>query len=157
MIKQISNLFEDEGYSHAIILPCERMGKLIEYIQNSSSIETVLVTREEEGVGISAGLFLSGKKPFMLIQSSGLGNSINAICSLLLAYQIPLLFVCSYRGYYKEKMEAQLELGIRLPRILDGMGVEYKIVDEFDADELTLFIRHNNSIRILLLSPRLFE
>jgi sulfopyruvate decarboxylase subunit alpha len=43
-------------------------------------------TREEEAVGIAAGLYLGGARPTVMMQSSGLGNSLNAIASLLVPY-----------------------------------------------------------------------
>ena len=35
------------------------------------------LTREEEGIGLCAGAYLGGKKTAILMQNSGLGNSIN--------------------------------------------------------------------------------
>jgi sulfopyruvate decarboxylase alpha subunit len=157
MIEYLSKILLEDKYTHAIILPCFKIKKLIEHIEKEKAIKSILITREEEGIGIAAGLVLSGKKPFMLIQSSGLGNSINAICSLLFAYNIPLLILASYRGYYNETMEAQIELGKRLPGILDGIKIDYKIIDKGDKQVLSSIIRKEDSIRIGLLSPRCFE
>ena len=56
-------------------------------------VRLVLATREEEAFGIAAGLFLGGKRPTVMLQSSGLGNSLNALTSLLIPYRIPVLLV----------------------------------------------------------------
>ena len=58
-------------------------------------VRLVLATREEEAFGIAAGLFLGGKRPTVMLQSSGLGNSLNALTSLLIPYRIPVLLVVS--------------------------------------------------------------
>src|SRR4051794_32895947 len=56
-----------------------------------TDVRLILATREEEAFGIAAGLYLGGRKAAVMLQSSGLGNSLNAITSLLLPYEIPVL------------------------------------------------------------------
>src|SRR5262249_6708277 len=58
-------------------------------------VRLVLATREEEAFGIAAGLFLGGRRPAVMLQSSGLGNSLNAITSLVIPYRIPVLILVS--------------------------------------------------------------
>src|SRR4030042_1886019 len=58
-------------------------------------VRATMATREEEALGIAAGLYLGGALPALLMQSSGLGNALNALGSLLLPYQIPALFIIS--------------------------------------------------------------
>ena len=65
----------------------------------------------------------------MLIQSSALGNSFNALASLLVTYEIPILILASYRGYYKEKILAQVPLGKALPGMLESMKIPFVIID----------------------------
>src|SRR5260370_37379210 len=50
-----------------------------------ANIRTTVATREEEAFGIAAGLYLGGIRPAEMLQSSGLGNSINALASLDIA------------------------------------------------------------------------
>ncbi len=45
------------------------------------------------------------------MQNSGLGNSINAIKSLLELYKIPIVFIMSHRGAEGEKIIAQIPMG----------------------------------------------
>ena len=70
------------GASIALTLPCDRVKAL--HMLMVKEFFHVPLTREEEGVGISAGAALAGLKPVMLIQSSGLGNMVNALASLSL-------------------------------------------------------------------------
>ena len=74
-------------------------------------IRLLLATREEEAFGIAAGLYLGGRLPTVMLQSSGLGNSLNALTSLLLPYQIPVLAVVSMRGDAGEWNAAQVPMG----------------------------------------------
>src|ERR1700752_2809904 len=47
-------------------------------------VRTIVATREEEAFGIAAGLYLGGCRSAVMLQSSGLGNSLNAFGSLLI-------------------------------------------------------------------------
>lgn len=53
---------------------------------------------EGEAVALAAGAWLAGETAGVMLQNSGLGNAINPLASLLLPYQIPALFVISWRG-----------------------------------------------------------
>ena len=74
-------------------------------------VRRLLATREEEAFGVAAGLYLGGKLPAVLLQSSGLGNSLNALTTLLIPYQIPMLMVISMRGDAGEWNDAQVPMG----------------------------------------------
>ena len=96
-------------------------------------IRLVLATREEEAFGIAAGLYLGGRRPTVLLQSSGLGNSLNAVTSLLLPYQIPVLIVVSMRGDAGEWNAAQTTMGRAVRSIFDAIGVPHWTIDAADG------------------------
>jgi sulfopyruvate decarboxylase subunit alpha len=98
---------------------------LFDLITQDPEIRHVPVTREEEGVGICAGAFMGGKRPALLLQNSGLGNCINALASLDLLYEIPLLLVVSHRGTEGEKIAAQFPMGRATVPLLDVLGIEH--------------------------------
>ena len=83
------------------------------------------VTREEEGIGLCAGAYLGGKKVAILMQNSGLGNSINALKSLTQLYEMPLLMIMSHRGTEGEGICGQVPMGESTPRILEAMDFKY--------------------------------
>ena len=58
-----------------------------------------------------------------MLQSSGLGNSLNALTSLLLPYQIPVLIIISMRGDAGEWNAAQVPMGRAMAPICDAIGV----------------------------------
>lgn len=92
-------------------------------------VRLMLATREEEAFGIAAGLYLGGKKPAVMLQSSGLGNSLNAITSLLIPYQLPTLLVISMRGDLGEWNSAQVPMGRAIREILDAIDVPHTTVE----------------------------
>jgi len=96
-------------------------------------IRLVLATREEEAFGIAAGLYLGGRLPTVMLQSSGLGNSLNAVTSLLLPYEIPVLTVVSMRGDAGEWNAAQTPMGRAVRSIFDAIGVPHSTVESADS------------------------
>ncbi len=140
-------------------LPCEKIRVLLHRITGEFS--HVPLTREEEGVGISAGIALAGKRPAMFVQSSGVGNMINALLSLTGFYELPLAVFVSQRGIYKEKIAAQLPMGQHLPGILKGAGIPYSVIstiDDFGLIEKKLpGVYRNSKMHAFLLSPAIFE
>ena len=96
-------------------------------------VRLILAMREEEAFGIAAGLYLGGRKPTVMLQSSGLGNSLNAITSLLLPYRIPVLIVVSMRGDEGEWNRAQEPMGRAVRSIFDAIAVSHVTVEAADA------------------------
>lgn len=88
------------------------------------------LSREEEGVGVAAGVHLAGRRAALLMQASGMGNSLNAIGSLVMAQRIPLLMVVTERGGLGETVSTQVPFGAALRRVLDAVGIHcYEIAD----------------------------
>jgi sulfopyruvate decarboxylase subunit beta len=140
-------------------LPCEKIKTLLEMV--GRSFYHVPLTREEEGVGISAGAALSGRRPALFVQSSGLGNMINALLSLTQFYELPLAIFVSRRGVYKEKIDAQLPMGQRLPAILSGAGIgstEINSLDDLKNIEKEFSdVYSKGRIHTFLMSPQVWE
>ena len=101
-------------------------------------VRLLLATREEEAFGIVSGLYLGGRRPAVMLQSSGLGNSLNAVTSLLIPYQIPTVMVISMRGDASEWNAAQVPMGRSLPAILDALAIPYSHVASADAAAATV-------------------
>jgi len=109
---------------------------LAELGEQYGDVRLVLATREEEAFGIAAGLYLGGRRPTVMLQSSGLGNSLNAITSLVVPYQIPMLIVVSMRGDAGEWNAAQVPMGRAVRAIFDAIGVPHTTVESAaDANE----------------------
>ncbi len=115
----------DAGIDFIVSVPCANLKELIPMVDESPDIIHLPVTREEEGVGICAGAYMGGKKPAMLMQNSGLGNSINALASLNMLYEIPLLMIISHRGVQGEPIVAQVPMGELTSKLLDTMDIPY--------------------------------
>jgi sulfopyruvate decarboxylase alpha subunit len=82
------------------------------------------LTREDECFGWAAGFRAAGGMPLVLLQSSGLGNSLNAIGSLVLPYGLGFPVVISMRGTLGERNPAQIALGRTATGMLDLLGIQ---------------------------------
>jgi len=140
-------------------LPCDRIKALLPLI--ARNIKTIPLTREENGIGICAGAYLGGGRPVMVIQSTGIGNMINALLSLNLTYGIPLPIIASWRGVYKESIEAQWQFGKKLPAILEASGINFTIIGSLkEIDRLDEAIKESFSgshPHVILISPAVWE
>jgi sulfopyruvate decarboxylase subunit beta len=140
-------------------LPCDRIKNLLPLIDNE--FKTIKLTREENGVGICAGYYLGGKRASMVIQSTGLGNMLNALLSLNIPYKIPLPIIASWRGVYNEKIPTQFPLGQALPDILKASCIEYTIIKSpIEIEMLSNIIEDaftNNHPHVALILPSVWE
>lgn len=116
---------KESGIDFIVSIPCVNLGKLLEIVECDPEITHVPVTREEEGFGIAAGAYMGGMKPAILMQNSGLGNSVNVLASLYQLYKIPMLMIMSHRGTEGEFMSAQVPMGKATPRVLDALELPY--------------------------------
>lgn len=113
------------GIDFVVSLPCVNLGKIMAMVDRDLDMIHVPVTREEEGLGICAGAYLGGKKTAILMQNSGLGNSVNVLASLFKLYKLPVLMVMSHRGTEGEFMSAQIPMGEATPDVLDALEIPY--------------------------------
>ena len=121
----IFNGLKDAGIDFIVSVPCVNLSKLLNMIDEDPDITHVPVTREEEGIGICAGAYLGGKKVAILMQNSGIGNSINALKSLTELYEFPLLMIMSHRGTEGENICGQVPMGESTPLILEAMNYTF--------------------------------
>lgn len=123
--KAVYRALKEAGIDFVVSLPCVNLGKVMELVDCDKDIIHVPVTREEEGFGICTGAYFGGKKPAILMQNSGLGNSVNVLASLYELYSIPILMIMSHRGTEGEFMGAQVPMGKATPRVLDALNIAY--------------------------------
>lgn len=157
--QRVIEILKKNRIDFAATLPCDRIKALLPLIEKEFA--TIPLTREENGLGICAGLYLGGKRPIMVIQSTGIGNMINALGSLNLTYGIPLPVLASWRGVHNEQIEAQRSFGERLPAILDAAGIKYTItasIEEMDNIDTAIKDSFDNARpHIVLMSPAVWE
>jgi sulfopyruvate decarboxylase alpha subunit len=92
-------------------------------------------TREEEAIGIACGAFLGGKRAVVMMQSSGFGNIPNALASLAVPYQIPVLMIITERGALGEYNSVQVPITRAIRPTLDALGIPHYTLNRADEVE----------------------
>jgi len=123
---RVIRILKDHGISLIAAIPCDRTKDL--HFLLPQHFRHIGLTREEDGVGVCSGAFLAGERPLLAMQSSGLGNMLNAIMSLSRIYDLPLPILASWRGVENETIPAQVPFNSNIPGILDAVEVPYTII-----------------------------
>ncbi|MFA6226110.1 MAG: sulfopyruvate decarboxylase subunit alpha [Methanoregula sp.] len=122
----VIDILKEHGINRIASIPCDKAKDLCSLLPDH--FDHICLTREEDGIGVCAGLALAGQRPATVIQSSGLGNSLNAIMSLTKTYDLPLPIIASWRGVQDEIIPAQVPFNTAIPKILEATGIPYTIV-----------------------------
>jgi len=143
----------DKGYSHLCSVPCSFAKNLINAsINYSQELEYVPCASEAVACSIAAGLKIAGKKPIVIVQSSGLTNMGSCITSMLLPYEIKFPIVVSWRTYKTGDSEIQHQhLATRLPDLVDAYGYEYTLLDKNNLNNSIKQIEDCESINMICI------
>jgi sulfopyruvate decarboxylase subunit alpha len=96
--QNVVDAIKKAGIEFVATLPDENIVELIKAVDRDPELEHIPLCREEEGIGICAGLYLTGKKTALIMQNAGFLNSCNALTTLSLQFQIPALLLIYYAG-----------------------------------------------------------
>ena len=128
---QIYRTLKDAGVRQVGYVPDAGHKRLIELCLADRELNSVVLTTEEEGIGLTAGAWLGGVRGALLMQSSGVGNCINAL-GMTRECRFPLLRLVTMRGQVGEFNPWQVAMGQATPTVLEAMGV---VVHEANSAE----------------------
>lgn len=134
--KQVFDALKRGGIEQVAYVPDAGHSYAIRAAQSDPGIRDVVLTSEEEGIGVVAGAWLGGQRAALLMQSSGVGNCVNMF-TLLENCQFPFLTLVTMRGEFAEFNPWQAPMGRRTARVLDLMGIDVHQADRpDDVDEI---------------------
>jgi sulfopyruvate decarboxylase alpha subunit len=113
----------EAGVEVALWVPDKRLAPIGARLEERG-VPLRTLTREEECFGYAAGYRAAGGMPVVLAQCSGLGNSINALGSLVVPYGLAFPVVLSMRGTLGERNPAQMPLGRATVAMLEALGIQ---------------------------------
>lgn len=126
---QVHQVLREEGITEVAMVPDAGHSRLIELCQGDNEMSLTTMTTEEEGIHMLSGVFLGGGKGVMLLQSSGVGNIINAL-AMPNTCRIPILMIVTMRGEWGEFNSWQVPMGQGTPGALEAMGVRLIRIDD---------------------------
>ncbi|GAQ51306.1 phosphonopyruvate decarboxylase [Streptomyces acidiscabies] len=128
----VAGTFLDAGFGPFTGVPCSFLGPLISALQTEHPDAYFPAANEGEAVAISAGARLAGRRPVVILQNSGLGNTVNPLTSLCHTLRLPVLLLVTWRGRPGHPDEPQHRLMGRItPELLTSMEIRH---EQFPAD-----------------------
>jgi len=140
----IQTTWPDAIYAHFRRVAIRQVGyvpdaghsRLIELCQADPNIADVVLTTEEEGVGLVTGAALGGQRAALLMQSSGIGNCINMF-SLVRNCGFPCVVLVTMRGEFGEFNPWQVPMGSITDKVLRLSGfLTYRVENAEDVDDI---------------------
>jgi sulfopyruvate decarboxylase alpha subunit len=119
-------------------VPDNVLRPLIELIEADTFFTCFVTTREEEALGIVAGAWMGGVHGIVLMQTSGFATLPNAIASLAVPFQIPVLLMVSERGTLGEFNIGQALVARTMRPVLDSLAMEHHTLTRLDEVEFTI-------------------
>jgi sulfopyruvate decarboxylase alpha subunit len=155
--KAVADALRRNGIRTFATVPDFIVSQVLEHLWADPECRVITATREEEAVGILSGAYLAGERGALLMQNSGLGNCVNALASLNVAAQIPLVMVISHRGDLGEYNPAQVPMGQAAERILEALEVRTSqphTVEAFESEADGLIkLAYTRSLPVAFLLP----
>ncbi len=124
-----------KGFDFFTGVPCSLLAALYPPLEGQSEVPYIEAIREDEAVAQAAGAYMAGKKPVVLMQNSGLGNSLNAIISLNQIYQMPFLLLITWRGFEGRDAPEHLVMGKAMPEILKSIEMPFQVLAPDSVDK----------------------
>ena len=155
----IFDRFKRVGVRQVGYVPDAGHSRLIKLCVEDSQIADVLLTTEEEGIGLVAGAHLGGQRAALLMQSSGVGNCINMF-SLAKNLGVPCLVLVTMRGEFAEFNPWQVPMGTITQPVLELAGfLTYRVEQPDEVDDVVgaaCDMAFNGNLMVaVLLSQRL--
>lgn len=117
--------------------------RLIELCHADPNMRAVVLSTEEEGIGLAAGAWLGGQKSALLMQSSGVGNIVNVL-GMVRECRFPLVTLVTMRGEQGEFNPWQLPMGQAVRPVLEAMATVVQYADK--AEEVAPIV--NAALRL---------
>jgi len=136
--ESIYEVFRKVDIRQVAYVPDAGHTRLIQRCHADTGMNTVVLTSEQEGVAMLAGAWLGGERGALLMQSSGVGNCINLLGTII-ECRFPLLTLVTMRGEWGEFNPWQLPMGQGTPRVLEQAGVVVQHVDRAEDVAETVF------------------
>jgi len=141
-------------------VPDKVLAPLIQRIHADPFFTVISPAREEEAVGIVTGAYMAGLRGIVLMQTSGFATLPNALASLTVPYQIPMLMLISERGTLGDFQLGQAIVCRTMRPILNTLNIENHVIErqddvEFITDRMIKQAYATQAAAAMILSPLL--
>jgi sulfopyruvate decarboxylase subunit alpha len=105
---------------------------LLKTLLQDPEVRVVQVCKEDEGVSVCSGLFAAGQRALLLMQNTGLLDSLNSVRGTAVEIQFPVCMMVGLLAKEPGVLPTESEnYGVRIVEpVLDAMGVEHAFVEQ---------------------------
>ena len=155
--RQMFDLLVRQGIENFIGVPDSTMEYFIS--QGLKKKKILITTREDEAIGIAAGMSLSKQNSLVFMQNAGFANSISTITSLVQLYKFPIIFLIGWRGYLKSDAPEHYKIGKIQPKLLRAIDIDTKTVTDSNWKQCCKWAinKINDSASCALIIKREFD
>jgi sulfopyruvate decarboxylase TPP-binding subunit len=119
---QLYDSIKTLNITQVVYVPDAGHAKLIDRCLADPEIDCFPLVNEFESVGICVGAWAGGRRSCALMQSSGVGNLVNAL-GLVHSVGAPFFAIATMRGEWGEFNGWQTPMGQSIPKILDAANI----------------------------------
>lgn len=122
---------KESGVTHVVSVPDIVTSEgLLRPLAGDGAISLVRVCKEDEGVSICAALSYCGRRALLLMQQTGLLDSMNALRAIAVEYRNPVCMMVGLLGNEPGGApRTSPRYGVRIvPPLLDVMGIAHEIL-----------------------------
>ncbi|HYY89772.1 MAG TPA: hypothetical protein VFA49_13315 [Chloroflexota bacterium] len=128
----------DGGVDFAVYIPDSLLDPIEQLLEADPAVQTVVCSREDEGIAIAMGAYLGGHLPVALMEGSGLGLS-GLILARGLLMRTPLLLVASHTRALGERFDYHGATRLVGEATLAGLGIPAVVLD--DPRQMPILVR----------------
>lgn len=123
---EITAAIRKVGYTHVVWLPDSAMGPWESALESCPECQLLRICREGEAWPLAAGLYLGGKKPLVMMQTTGLFESGDALRNVMFDLRIPLQAIIGARSWLVQDTTDSAKR-FTLP-ILEAWGIAHTMI-----------------------------
>jgi sulfopyruvate decarboxylase TPP-binding subunit len=127
---EIASTLSDLGVTHVIWVPDSALGPWELALESSTDFRLLRVCREGEAWPLAAGLHLGGASPVVMIQTTGLFESGDALRNVLFDLGLPIFAILGARSWLVEDSKDSARRFAQ--PILDAWGIDHVFVASDD-------------------------
>jgi sulfopyruvate decarboxylase subunit alpha len=116
--------------THVVWVPDSTLGRWEQALESSPELELVRVCREGEAWPLAAGLLVGGKTPLVLLQTTGLFESGDALRNVLFDLQVPVFALIGARNW-RDAASADSARRYAEP-VIRAWGIDYVLIESPD-------------------------
>ncbi len=100
-------------------------------VSTDPELRLTRICKEDEGVSICGAMSYNGTRAVLMMQQTGLMDSLNAIRAIGVDYQLPVVMMVGLQGKEPDRPpEASASYGVRIVRpVLDAMGLPHSLIE----------------------------